>query len=176
MRHYRCLTSYIPKTFSEDMTEFFPMLNQLPCLEPEDVVIPTVEELTEALHNPVPPSPIPNLGLKQTVTLRQLAYIFNTDVPQTTPTSPVQLPRVELKPAPPHWEGLTQQLTITVLLDPAPHQRANTNTQIAMNLGCAKMQPPETEPHINPDDTKVIPPDMQQYEVHSTIIFQGSRV
>ena len=71
MIHYRCLTSYTPKTTSEQVsgtTELFPTKKKYPRLSPEYAVTNTESNLTEALQNPAPSSLIPKLGEKQTET------------------------------------------------------------------------------------------------------------
>ena len=85
MLHYRCLTSYIPKTASErvsDTTEVFPAQKIFPSLSPAYAVTSAAADLKEVLQHPTPYIPIPHLGENQTMTLKELAAIFNTDVTQ----------------------------------------------------------------------------------------------
>ena len=85
MLHCRCLKSYIPKTALErvsDTTELFPAHKSFPSLSSSDAVTNATADLMEALHHPAPSSPIPNIGEKKTMALRNLAAIFNTDVTQ----------------------------------------------------------------------------------------------
>ena len=70
MLHFRCLTSYIPNTASErvsNTTELFPAQKNFPSLSPADVVASAATDLIEALQHPTPSSPIPYLGEKQTM-------------------------------------------------------------------------------------------------------------
>ena len=48
--------------------------------------------------------------------------------------------------------------------DPAPHQKVNTKTKLAMTPGRAKRQPPQSETHIILDVTEVIQPDTNPYD------------
>ena len=67
MRHYRCLTYYIPKTDSERvsyMTEIYQSENQLPILSQEDAVTHVAADLAEELQNPDPSILIPHIGEK----------------------------------------------------------------------------------------------------------------
>ena len=59
--------------------------------------------------------------------------------------------------------GGSQQPTTIVPPYTALRQRLNINTKIAMTPGHAKRQPPQTEPHIIPYDTEVLPPYTHQY-------------
>ena len=95
--HYRCLTSYIPKKASErvsNTTEIFPVQKNFPSLSPADAVTSAAADLMDSLQNRTPSSPILHFGDKQTTTLRQLASIFNTAVPQAPAPPTVKLPRV----------------------------------------------------------------------------------
>ena len=122
MLHYRFLTSSIPKTASEcvsDTNELYPYQKNFPSLSPADAVTSAAADLTEALQNPTPSIPIPHLGEKQTTTLRKLAAILNTAVPQAPAPTPAQLPGVET-PKPP--QPRTRQPAMTVPLEPATRQ------------------------------------------------------
>ena len=91
MLHYRCLSSYIPKTALEhisDTTELLPAQNSFPSLFPEDAATSAAADPTEALQHPTPSIPIPHLGEKQTMALKQLAAIFNMNVPQALEQPP----------------------------------------------------------------------------------------
>ena len=55
----------------------------------------TTEDLTEALQNPDPSSPILHLREKQTVSLNKLEVVFNMAVPQAPSPPPAKLPGVE---------------------------------------------------------------------------------
>ena len=57
----------------------------------------------------------------------------------------------------------TQQQNTTVTPYTVTYQRVNTKTKSVMTPGNAKMRPPQTEPHITPDDTEVLPTDMHPY-------------
>ena len=76
MLHYRCLTSYTPKTAKErfyDTTElaeeFFPATLPLPSISSEDAATHAAADLTHTLLNPNLVSPITTLGDKQTAAL-----------------------------------------------------------------------------------------------------------
>ena len=82
MRHYHCLTYYIPKTASErvsDTTDIFTVQKQPPSLYPEDALTHLVADLIEALQNPPPQDQARTLK-KHTASLLQLASIFNTEI------------------------------------------------------------------------------------------------
>ena len=65
-----------------------------------------------------------------------------------------QLPRVERTPEPPQRRDRTQQPATSVPLELAPRQRVNRKSKITMTPGRAKMQPPQTKPHVIQDDTE----------------------
>ena len=116
--HYRCLTSYIPNKASErvsNKTELFPVQKKSPSLFTADTVTIAAADLTEALQNPTPSRPIPQLIEKQMTSLKQLAAIFNTVAPQSPSPTPAQIPMVET-PEPPHQRGRTQKPATTVPL------------------------------------------------------------
>ena len=161
--HYICLTSYIPKTALErvsDTTEIFPVQKNFPSLSPADAVTSAVTELIEALQNPTPPSPIPHLEANQTTALRQLSDIFNTSVPQSPEPPPEQLPRVET-PKPPQTR--MRQPATTVHLEPATRQRVKLKYQVTITPGRAPRKPTQTKPHVIPDDTEARSPLTHPY-------------
>ena len=85
MIHYRCITSYIPRTALERLsnaTKLFPVQKNFPSLSPADAVTSAAADLKEVLQHPTPYIPIPHLRENQTMTLKELAAIFNTDVTQ----------------------------------------------------------------------------------------------
>ena len=88
--HYRCLTSYTPKTAKERLfkkIEFFPESLPLPRISSEEEAIIAEVDIAYALLNPTPNIPLTTLGIKHTIYLKQLADIFNMNVPpQATPT------------------------------------------------------------------------------------------
>ena len=103
MIQFRCLTSYIPKTASErvsDTTEVFPAQKIFPSLSPAYAVTSAAADLRDDLQNPTPSRPVPYIGENQTTDLRQLAAIFNTAVPQAPAHPNDKLLRAE-KPEPP---------------------------------------------------------------------------
>ena len=76
MLHYRCLTSYITKTAKEkvsDTTYSPPATLNFPRLSSKDAATNAATDLTYALLNPTPTSPLTTLGNKQTAALRKLA-------------------------------------------------------------------------------------------------------
>ena len=89
MIYYRCLTSYIPNTETEivsDTTDFFPETLTLPILSSKDSETHAAAFLIYALLNPTPTSPLTTLGGNQKAALRRLAEIFNKAAPlQITP-------------------------------------------------------------------------------------------
>ena len=65
MLHYRCIISYIPNTELEivsNSTEIFPVLKKLPSLFPVDAVTNAPANPKEALQNPAPYIPTPQIG------------------------------------------------------------------------------------------------------------------
>ena len=163
MIHYRCLTSYIPKTALErvsDTTEILPAQKSFPSLSPADAVTSAAAELTEALQNPTTSSPIPHLGEKQTMSLKQLEAIFNTAVPKAPAQPPAKLPRVET-PKPPHPR--TQQPATTVPMEPATRQRVNIKDHVTITPGRKTRKPTQTIPHVIPDETEAFAPLTHPY-------------
>ena len=146
MLHHRCLTSYITKTESErvsDTNEQFPAQKNLPSLLPEDAVTNTDADLTEALHQPTPSSPIPHLGEKQTMSLKKIAAIFNTTVPHAPEPPPAQLTRMET-PKPP--KPRTQQPATTVPMETEIRQRVNIKDHVTINPGRVTRKPTQKNP------------------------------
>ena len=84
MLYYRCTTPHIPKTAKErvsDTKEFFPGTLTLPRLSSKYAATHAASDLTHALLNPTPNSPLTTIGDKQTSSLRQLAEIFTKALP-----------------------------------------------------------------------------------------------
>ena len=71
------------------MIELFLVQKKYPSLSPKDKVTSAAADQIEALDNPAPSSPIPQLGEKQTEALNQLSAIFNMAVPQAPPPPPL---------------------------------------------------------------------------------------
>ena len=165
MIHYRCLTSYRPKTASESVsstTQIFPFQKNFPRLSPEDAVTRAASDLTEALQKPIPSIPILHLGDKHTTALRQISNIFNTSVPQAPAPPHVQLLRVET-PDPPQPQRITQKTATKVPPESAPRQGVREKEKVTMTQGRAPRQPDQTRPHVILDDTDARSPLTHPY-------------
>ena len=163
MLHYRCLTSYIPKTASEhvcDTTKLFPAQKIFPRLSPADEITSVAADLTEELQHHTPSIPISHLGEKKTMALKQLAAVFITAVPQALAPPPAQLRRVET-PKPP--QPRMQQPATTVPMEPATWQKVKVKYHVTITPGRATRKPTQTRPHVIPDDTEAHAPLTNPY-------------
>ena len=168
MIHYHCITSQIPKTSSEHIsntTGILPALTQIPILSPKNSVTHSEQNLTESLLNPTPSSKINHLGNKQTTVILQIATILNTVVPQLKPNHLAQLQRVGNKPVPLQRVETMQKTTTTALpdLEPEKFQRVGTKNNITIKTVHSSRKPLQKLPHIISADTEIMPPATHPY-------------
>ena len=91
MEHYRCYHVFINKTKAErdsDTVSFFPSKTTMPALSSADRATRAASELTHALLNPHPASPLAPIGTEQLQALEQLSSIFRTAAPRVKDTHP----------------------------------------------------------------------------------------
>ena len=84
MLHYRCLKSYIPnpeKKRVSDTTDLLPETLTFPRVSSQDAAEHAAMDLTHALPNPTPTSPLITLVHKKIAALRKLAEIFTKASP-----------------------------------------------------------------------------------------------
>ena len=70
------------------MTELFPVQNKFPILFPLNTVTGVAANLTEALQNPAPASPIPEQGEKNSSTEATSEHIQHVHATSTIPPPP----------------------------------------------------------------------------------------
>ena len=88
--HYRCHIVYENHTAYQrvtDTVEFFPHYGKIPYRSSTENETIAARELTHALQNPTPASPLSNIGDKQMEALHQLAKLFQQAVKKSDNTS-----------------------------------------------------------------------------------------
>ena len=120
---------------------FSPATLTFPRISSKDAATHAAADLTHALLNPTPNSPLTTLGDKQIAALRKLAEIFN-------------------KASPPQVKSPPMEHTPETTLDTAhaPPLRVEPDGDITFQPGRAPRRPPQRVPHIIPDYTKSMPP------------------
>ena len=148
MLHYRCITSYIPKTEKErvsENTDFLPATLTLKRISSKDAITHAAADLTHALLNPTPTSLLTTLGDNKIAALMQLAEIFT-------------------KPAPPQVTPPLRVHTPETTADAAPETplRVDPHGDIAFQPGHTPRRPPQRVPHLIPDETGPMAPTAHQ--------------
>jgi hypothetical protein len=112
--HYRCYTVYIVETRKErisDTVKFFPQKAFMPIASSTDLAIAAARDLTDALLNPAPATPIAMQDSERQI-LTQLAEIFTHSL--------VPLPRVATPVTPPGAENPIPTPMLLPLATPDP--------------------------------------------------------
>ena len=80
-----------------------------------------------------------------------------------------QLKRAEKEPAPLQRVLKTQKTTTIALPDPAPaqHHSVSNNYTITINPIHVKRKPPQNFPRVIPDDTNIMIPDTNPYDINT---------
>ena len=179
MEHYRCWNLYLPETNTTcnfDTVSFHPHSFKMPAISSADAATHAARNLTHALLNPQPASPIADAGDPDLTALNQLADIFQRQItaklkPPPHPNhvanaaqlirpvpenAPQPLPRVAPTIAP--RVAHTTTTTTTPTHPPSP--------RVAADIKASQLIPAQKIPNTPLEKLVELPPDDNEWYLH----------